>query len=151
MVAAIFMKGKAMANLTRYTPFEDLFNELTQGYMVKPLSAHGHGELRMKLDVKEDDSSFNVRAEIPGVKKEDISVDVNGNQVSLRAEVKQEKEEKKGEKVIYSERSYGMVSRSFGLPADVDAQGAKAEYKDGVLCLSLPKKTSAQSKRLTVA
>jgi HSP20 family protein len=141
-----------MANLlTRYTPFEDFFNELTQGFLVKPLSVPANGDLRMKLDVKEDDQTYNVRAEIPGVKKEDISVDINGNQVSLRAEVKQEKEEKKGEKVIYSERSYGMVSRSFGLPTEVDSQGAKAEYKDGVLCLSLPKKASAQTKRLVVA
>jgi len=140
-----------VANLTRYTPFEDLFNELTQGFMVKPLSAPGNGELRMKVDVKEDDNAYNIRADIPGVKKEDIIVDVNGNQVTLRAEVKQEREEKKGEKVIYSERNYGMVSRSFGLPTDVDAQGAKAEYKDGVLNLTLPKKASGQTKRLTIA
>jgi HSP20 family protein len=140
-----------MTGLTRYSPLDDLFTELTQGFFVKPiLTAGGNGELRMKVDVKEDDNAFNVRADIPGVKKEDISVDVNGNQVSLRAEIKQEKEEKKGEKIIYSERNYGMVSRSFGLPTEVDAQGAKAEYKDGVLNLTLPKKASAQTKRLTV-
>jgi HSP20 family protein len=82
----------------------------------------------MKLDVKEDEKADTVRAEM-----------------------KQEKEEKKDEKVIYSERSYGMVSRSFSLPAQVDPQGAKAEYKDGVLNLVLPKKANAQGRRLTLA
>jgi len=100
--------------------------------------------------VKEDDKAFTVHAEIPGVKKEDIHVDVEGDHVSVRAEVKQEKEEKKGEKVIYSERSYGMVSRSFTLPVDVDAQGAKADYKDGMLNLVLPKKAGASTKQITV-
>jgi HSP20 family protein len=65
--------------------------------------------------------------------------------------MKQEKEEKKDEKVIYSERSYGMVSRSFSLPSEVDASGAKAEYKDGVLNLVLPKKANAQARRLQVS
>jgi len=71
--------------------------------------------------------------------------------VSLRAEAKQEKEEKKDEKVIYSERSYGMVSRSFSLPTEVDAKGAKAEYKDGVLNLTLPKKSNGGGKRIAVS
>jgi HSP20 family protein len=84
-------------------------------------------DLKVKIDVKEDD------------------------RVSLRAETKQEKEEKKGEKVVYSERSYGMVSRSFTLPADVDAKGAKAEYQDGVLSLTLPKKDNGSAKRIAVS
>ena len=112
-----------MADITRFSPFEE----------------------------SEDDKSFTIHAEIPGVKKEDIHVDVEGDHVSVRAEVKQEKEEKRGEKLIYSERSYGMVSRGFTLPTDVDAQGAKAEYKDGVLNLTLPKKAGASSKRVNVA
>ena len=75
----------------------------------------------MKLDVKEDDKSYTIRAEIPGVKKDDIKVDVDGNLVSVRAEVCQEKEQKQDEKIVYSERSYGMASRSFTLPGEVDA------------------------------
>jgi len=85
------------------------------------------------------------------VKKEDIQIDIDDGHISLRAEVKQEKEEKKGEKVVYSERSYGMVSRSFTLPVDVDAKGAKAEYKDGVLNLTLPKKGNGSAKRVAVS
>jgi HSP20 family protein len=140
-----------MANITRYNPFDDLLNEFTKGFWVKPLAMPAGAELSIKVDVKEDDKSYTVRADIPGVKKEDIQVDVEGNMISLRAEAKQEKEEKKGEKVIYSERSYGMVSRSFSLPAEVDAKGAKAEYKDGVLSLTLPKKGDGGGKRISVS
>jgi HSP20 family protein len=140
-----------MANITRYNPFDDMFNEFTKGFWVKPLAMPAGTELSIKVDVKEDDKSYTVRADVPGVKKEDIQVDVEGNMVSLRAEAKQEKEEKKGEKVIYSERSYGMVSRSFSLPAEVDSKDAKAEYKDGVLSLTLPKKGNGGGKRITVS
>jgi HSP20 family protein len=139
-----------MANITRYDPIEDLFNEFTRGFFVKPLAFPRQGELQIKLDVKEGDKDYTVRAEIPGVKKEDIHVDVEGSHVSLRAEIKSEKEEKKGEKTIYSERSYGMVSRGFDLPTDVDAGGTKAEYKDGVLNLVLPKKAGAAARRISV-
>jgi HSP20 family protein len=85
------------------------------------------------------------------VKKEDIQVDIDGNQISVRAEVKREKEEKRGEKTVYSERSYGMVSRSFTLPAEVDEKAAKAEYKDGVLNLVLPKKANGGGKRIAIS
>jgi len=141
-----------MANIQRYGGlFDDVFGDLTRGFWLKPIPMPGDGELKMKVDVKEDEKSYTIKAEVPGVKKEDIQVDVNANQVSIRAEVKQEKEEKKGEKVLHSERYYGMVSRSMQLPSDVDSQAAKAEYKDGVLNLVLPKKTSAQSKRLAIS
>jgi HSP20 family protein len=140
-----------MANITRYNPFDELFNEFSKGFWVKPLAFPAGTEVSIKVDVKEDDKSYTVRADVPGVKKEDIQVDVEGNMVALRAEAKQEKEEKKGEKVIYSERSYGMASRSFSLPTEVDEKGAKAEYKDGVLTLTLPKKANGGGKRITVA
>lgn len=140
-----------MANITRYDPFEDFFKDFGKGFWVKPFAMPAETELTMKIDVAEDDKAFSVKADIPGVKKEDIQIDVDEDRVSVRAEVKQEKEEKKGEKVVYSERSYGMVSRSFSLPAAVDAKGAKAEYKDGVLSLMLPKKSNGGAKRLSVS
>ena len=101
-----------MANITRYDPFDDFF----KGFWMKPVPFPAETELKMKIDVKEDDQRFIVKADIPGVKKEDIQVDVDDDRVSLRAEVKKEKDEKKGEKTVYSERAYGMVSRSFTLP-----------------------------------
>ena len=140
-----------MANIVRYNPFEDLFADFGRGFWPRPFAFPAETEVKMKIDVNEDDKSFSIRADIPGVKKEDIQVDVDGDRVSLRAEVKKEKEEKKGEKIVYSERSYGMVSRSFTLPTAVDAKGAKAEYKDGVLNLTLPKKSNGSAKRIEVS
>jgi HSP20 family protein len=140
-----------MANITRFNPFEDFFQNFDKGFWLRPAAFPAETELKMKIDVKEDDKSFTVKADIPGVKKEDIQVDIDDDRVSLRAEVKAEKEEKKDEKVVYSERSYGMVSRSFTLPADVDAKGAKAEYKDGVLNLTLPKRSNGSGKRVAVS
>jgi HSP20 family protein len=141
----------AMANITRYNPFEDFFKDFGSGFWVKPLPFPAETDLTMKIDVSEDDKRFTVKADIPGVKKEDIQVDIDDDQVSVRAEVKKEKEEKKGEKVVYSERSYGMVSRSFSLPASVEAKDAKAEYKDGVLSLTLPKKSNGSAKRIAIS
>jgi len=139
-----------MANVTRYTPFEDLFNDLTRGFWVKPVALPGGEELKIKLDVKEDDKAYTVHADIPGVKKDDIQVEVHGDQVSIRAEVKQDKEEKKGEKLLHTERYYGMVSRSFSLPGEVDDKATVARYKDGVLDLTLPKKAGNGSHRVSV-
>lgn len=138
-----------MANITRYTPFDNLFDELGKGFWLKPVSLPGGAELKMKLEVKEDDKAYTVHAEVPGVKKEDIQVEVHGDQVSIRAEVKQEKEEKEGGKVIHSERSYGMVGRSFTLPTEVDDKATVAKYKDGMLELTLPKRASG-GKRISV-
>ena len=139
-----------MANVTRYNPIDELFKDFGKGFWVKPFAFPEEAEVQMKIDVKEDDKSYTVKADIPGVKKEDIQVDIDGGQVSVRAEVKREKEEKKDEKVVYSERSYGMTSRSFTLPAEVDAKAAKAEYKDGVLSLVLPKKSNGSAKRIPI-
>jgi len=142
-----------MANIQRYGyggMLDDVFGDLMKGFWVKPVAYPGDGELKMKLDVKEDDKAYTIHAEIPGVKKEDISVDVDGGQVSIRAEVKRESEAKDSDRVLHSERYYGMVSRSMSLPSEVDAQGAKAEYKDGVLQLTLPKKAAKSARRVTV-
>jgi HSP20 family protein len=139
-----------MANVTRYGSFENLFDDLAKGFWVKPLAGPAAEEIKLKVDVKEDDKSYTVHAEIPGVKKEDIKVEVNGDQVSIRAEVKKETEEKKGEKLIHSERYYGMVGRSFTLPVEVDEKGTVASYKDGVLDLTLPKKSGNGSRRIAV-
>ena len=140
-----------MANITHYNPFDDFFKDFGKGFWIKPVAFPGETELSMKIDVNEDDKAFSVKADIPGVKKEDIKVDVDDDHISVSAEVKREKEEKKGEKVVYSERSYGMVSRSFTLPSAVDAKGAKAEYKDGVLNLTLPKKSNGSAKRVEIS
>lgn len=141
-----------MSNVTRFNPFDDFFKDFGKGFFVRPFPVPAEADLAIKLDVKEADKAFTVTAEIPGVKKEDIAVEVDGDTVSIRAEAKQEKEEKKDEKVVYSERSYGMVSRSFSLPVEVDDQAVKAEYKDGLLRLTLPKKANgAGARRISVS
>ena len=140
-----------MANITRYNPLEDLLADFGKGFWIRPLALPAEADIKMKIDVKEDDKAFTVHAEIPGVKKEDIHVEVDNDRVSLRAELKQEKEEKKGEKVVYSERSYGMASWSSSVPVDVDANAVNAEYKDGILNLTLPKKANGAAKRIAIS
>lgn len=144
-----------MANIQRYGTsgmLDDVFGDLMKGFWVKPIAVQGDGgELKLKVDVEESDKAYTIHAEIPGVKKEDIQIDVDAGQVSIRAEVKHEKEQKEGEKLLHSERYYGMVSRSMSLPIEVDAQGAKAEYKDGVLDLTLPKKAAKSARRVAIA
>ncbi len=146
-----------MTNLTRYDPFGDLarfepfrnFDDMFKGFMVRPVLREMEPEI--KMDVAEDDKAYTVRAEIPGVKKEDIKVAVEGNQVSISAELKKEKEEKEGKKVIRSERYYGKAYRSFSLDREVDQNAAKAKYSDGVLELTLPKKPGTAGKEITIS
>jgi HSP20 family protein len=140
-----------MASLTRYTPFDETFDDLFKGFFVRPMSLDNqHSVQQVRMDVSEDDGAYVVRAEIPGVKKEDINVTIEGNQVAITAEVKDSREEKKGEKVLRSERFYGKVYRAFSLAQDVDEAGAQAKYSDGVLDLRLPKKTVESAKKLTI-
>lgn len=141
-----------MPNLVRRDPFamDDVFDDLFKGFFVRPVQFEGQPQIQIKTDIKEDDKTYTVHAEIPGVKKEDIHVSIDGNLLSISAEVKKEKEEKQGEKVLRNERYYGKVSRSFTLSQDVDDQAAQAKYTDGVLELILPKKAASTAKKLTV-
>lgn len=139
-----------MANLTRFSPVDDAFDDLFRGFFMRPVRMEGVPEMQIKMDVKEDDKGYTVHADIPGVKKDDIHVTIDGNQVAISAEVKNEKETKEGEKVLRSERYYGKVSRAFTLGQDVDESAAQAKYNDGVLELTLPKKAAAKVKRLSI-
>jgi HSP20 family protein len=147
-----------MANITRFDPFltrldpfgesfEDVFRR-----MLRPVrwEVEGGGPQDIKVDVEESDKAYTVKAEVPGVKKEDINVQIDGNVVSITAESKREKEVKEKGKVIRSERYYGALSRRFTLMQDIDEAKAEARYVDGVLELMLPKKAPAASRRVTV-
>ena len=143
-----------MANVTRFDPFNDL-DELFKGFLVRPLAFEGRGDggvqlPRAKVDVAEKNGAYVVSAELPGVKKEDIHVSIDGNEVTLEAEVKREKEASKDERVLHSERVYGKVMRSFTLPQEVDEAKAQAKFQDGVLELTLPKKAAAQRKQISI-
>lgn len=139
-----------MANISRYNPTRDALDDLFRGFFMQPVRFEGQPEVQMKMDVTEDDKAYKVHAEIPGVKKEDIHVHINGNQVSISAEVKNEKEVKEGEKLLRSERYYGSVSRAFSLAQEVDENAAQAKYQDGVLELTLPKKVAVSAKKLVI-
>lgn len=141
-----------MRDLIRRTSLEPLLDDMFKGFFVRPFGFDTGAELvgGIKLDVKEDDKVYTVHAEIPGVKKEDISVQIDGGRVQISAEVKKESETKEGERVIRSERYYGQMSRSFQLAQDVDEGGATARYADGVLELTLPKKAGSATRRLTI-
>lgn len=117
---------------------------------LRPLRGEAVEAPQIKLDVSESDGNYTVKAEIPGVRKEDIDVRIDGPVVSLSAEVKKEKEEKQGERVLRSERSYGYASRSFTLGSEVDAAKVVAKYSNGVLELTLPKKTPSEGKRVAI-
>jgi HSP20 family protein len=109
------------------------------------------GAPQIRLDVSENDADYRVKADIPGVRKEDIDVRIDGNQVTIAAEVKQDKEEKKDGRVLRSERRYGYASRCFTLGSAVDANAADAKYSNGVLELKLPKKAGTEGKRISIA
>lgn len=139
-----------MANITRFNPANEALDDLFRGFFMRPVRFEGQPDVQIKMDVSEDDKSYKVHAEIPGVKKEDIHVHIDGNQVSISAEVKNEKEVKEGEKLLRSERYYGSVSRAFSLGQDVDEGASQAKYHDGVLELTLPKKVAVTAKKLVI-
>lgn len=139
-----------MANITRHPGYEQLFDDLLRGFFVRPVNLEGSGTPQIKLDVVENDTAFVVHAELPGVTKENIQVQIDGNQVSISAEVKNEKQLKEGDKVLREERYYGAVTRSFQLGADIDDTAAKAKYQDGILELTLPKRQAASTRKLVI-
>ncbi len=139
-----------MANIARY-PFDEAFDDLLRGFFVRPVSFEGsQAPAQFRVDIAESESAYTVRAEIPGVKKDDIDIAIDGDQVAISAEIKNEKEVKDGERVLRSERYYGKVHRAFALGQPVDENTATAKYTDGVLELTLPKKAAQNVKRIAV-
>ena len=141
-----------MASVQRFDPFNELVDDLFKGFLVRPLSYDGRGDVlpRMKVDVAEKNGAYTVTAELPGVKKDDIQVTIDGAQVTLAAEVKREREASQDERVLHTERVFGKVSRGFTLPQEVDEAKAEAKFRDGVLELTLPKKAATQRKQISI-
>jgi HSP20 family protein len=125
--------------------FQDFFAPLAQG---GHWADEGMGVPR--LDVRETDKAFEIQADLPGVKKEDIKVSIDGPRVTIEGECQQANEQREGEQVVYSERSTSRYQRSFNLPSEVDDAAAEARLEDGVLKLTLPKKTGGAARRLTI-
>jgi HSP20 family protein len=140
-----------MANITRYSPLDDAFDELLRGFFVRPVSFDNHGTpAQFRVDVTENENAYTLRAEIPGVKKDDINITIDGDQVAISAESKNEKDVKDGERLLRAERYYGKVYRAFTLGQPVDESGTTAKYTDGVLELMLPKKAAVSAKRISI-
>ena len=136
-------------HITARSFFDEFFNDAAPAFYVKPL--HGDGlPAQIRVDVKETPEAYTLQAEVPGVSRDDIQVNVDGKLVTLRAEIKQQDSQAEGGKLLRSERYYGAVSRSFQLPVDVDNSAARAKYENGVLQLTLPKKTAGAAQRLTI-
>ena len=141
-----------MSNLSLFEPvLSDPFDSMFKRFMAPMRLQAENGSLEMRVDVSEKDGTYTVRADLPGVKKEDINVRIDGNIVQIDAELKREKDTKGEEgKVLRSERYDGSVSRAFTLAQDLDEAKAVAKFDNGVLTLELPKKATSASKRLTV-
>lgn len=142
-----------MANLTRFDPLNELMDDFFKGFLVRPMYHEGESRgaaLRMKVDVAESNGAYIVTAEVPGIKKEDVQITIDGAQVTLAAEIKREREVSAEERVLHTERVFGKLTRSFTLPQEVDEQTAQAKLRDGVLELTLPKKAAASRKTITV-
>jgi HSP20 family protein len=145
-----------MANLlTRRDPFGSLFDEFFTDFFARGGYPATRGtELpaaaRARMDVIDKNDKFEVLVDLPGVKKEDIQVTIEGSRVAITAEAKSESQTKEGERVLHSERFAASYARTFELPAEVTEQGAEASFDNGVLKLTLPKRATVSSKRLAI-
>jgi HSP20 family protein len=141
-----------MANITRFDPFSSSFEDLFKGTLLRPMRrAFDVAEVEIKMNVTRTDGAYQVEAEMPGVKKEDIHVSVDGSVVTITGEVKSEKEEKKGDQVLRAERYFGKVERTFSLPQNVDEAHVEAKYSNGILKLTLPLREKSKAKAIEVA
>jgi len=144
-----------MQSVQLYDPFAGAgLDEFFSGFF-KPVRVAKEAAVSIKVDVTEKDGAYVVHAEIPGVKKDDIQVTIEGNQVTIAAEVKKaweqkDAEAKNGERLLRSERYYGAVYRSFVLPVDLDEATSEAKYENGVLELKLAKKPTLAGRKLTI-
>lgn len=140
-----------MVNVARYARFDDAINQLFRGFVAQPVNVDGQeSAAKFRVDVAESDTAYTLRAELPGVKKDDIQISIDGDQVAISAETAAQKEIKDGERVLRTERYSGKYYRAFALGTAVDEDATSARYADGVLELTLPKKLAAAAKRITI-
>ncbi|MDE2367254.1 MAG: Hsp20/alpha crystallin family protein [Betaproteobacteria bacterium] len=148
-MANIARRSPFLGDIARFDPFYNI-DDWFKNFGMRPFSMDMETAPQIKIDLTENDTAYTVRAEIPGVKKEDVKVQVEGNRVSISCETKQEKEEKEGERVIYRECHQGSSYRTFTLGSEVDDAKAEAKYENGTLELTLPKKEGKTAKRIEV-
>jgi len=144
----------SMTPLSRRDVFGSLFDDFFTDPWIRPTGMPRMAEMpavtRARMDVIDKGSAFEITVDLPGVKKEDINVTVEGDRVEISAEMKSEKEVKEGDRLLHTERMSTSYARNFELPAEVTEAGAEAAYENGVLTLTLPKRTPTASKRLAI-
>lgn len=135
--------------LGRFDPFSDM-EEFMHDFFAPALRLREGSASRMRVDIAETAQAYQVQADIPGVNKDDIKVSIDGNRVSISAELKEARVTRDGGKIVRSEREYGQQYRSFVLPHEVDEAGAQARYENGVLLLDLPKREGTGGRQLSI-
>lgn len=139
-----------MSALTRFDPIDSFFPEFFRR-LARPMALDATLPSDIRIDVEETDKDYQVSAEIPGAKKDDIRVAIDGNVVSISAEVNKDEESRAdGGRTLVRETWHGSVARTFTLEQDVDDKGASAKLENGVLRLTLPKRTGASRKMLAI-
>lgn len=116
---------------------DSFFNDDFPSFRLLPETRMNPGEIA--VDITENDAGYTVKADFPGINKDDIDISVDNNVLTISAEHKDEAEEKEGERVIRQERRFGKYSRSFNLGKNIDEGKIKAEFDNGVLTLTIPK------------
>ncbi len=139
--------NRQLSELTR--SFDRMFDEPFESFFA-PVQ-RPEGPRSPALDVSESGEAFTVKLDLPGVKKEDVKVSIDGRRVSVEAKTMREEEKKEGDKVVYRERAMSSWARSFTLPADVSEGDAVAKLENGVLSLLLPKRAPVQTRQLKVS
>jgi HSP20 family protein len=147
-----------MTNITRWTPFRQLarldslsdVEDAVRGLGLRMLSRDVDSPLEMRMDITEKEGSYQTVVDLPGIDKDKIEVSIDRNQVSIKAEVDRQTRKLEG-KEIHSERYCGSSFRSFTLPQEIDEAKAQAKYENGVLTLTLPKKSNGRNHRIAVS
>ncbi len=139
-----------MASLQIYDPFADPAVETLFRNFFRPERADRAAPQGVRIDVAETDKGYVVHAELPGVRKDEIHVAIEGSQVTIAAEVKRSVEPAEGTRVLRTERFYGNLYRSFTLPVELDESASEAKYDNGVLELTLVKKAAVAGRKLTI-
>lgn len=145
----IVRRSPLLGDIARFDPFTNM-DDFFKGFGIHPFFTEMETASLIKIDLTENDKAYTIRAEIPGVNKEDIKVQVDGNRVSISTETKKEKEEKEGERIIRRECYQGSSYRSFTLDSDVDESKAEAKYENGMLELTLPKTSGRTAKQIAI-
>ena len=141
-----------MRNLTRWNPWQRMARRDPWSHELRDVESMLRdmpGVPDMRVDITENDNAYTLKAELPGVERDDINVSIDGTRVSITAEVRRDQEQKDDRRVC-SERFYGQVHRSFALDGEVDAAGATARFDKGVLQLTLPRKAGGRARRLAI-